>query len=87
MDATMIKALRSNKLPIESVRRKVRITRKRARGQRPYSMIRTILHGGHVFFTTVSRGRVKCMFMRLGHNFMRMLGMKKSGIIAQAAEI
>jgi len=82
IDATMDKSLKGYKLPVESIRRNMRITRKRSRGERPYSVIKTIFHGGHVFVTTVPRVRVKCMFMCLGHNLMCMIRMKKKGMIA-----
>ena len=81
-DATMDKSLRGHKLPIESIRRNIRITRKRSRGERPYSVIKTIFHGGHVFVTTIPRVRVKNMFACLGHNLMCMIRMKKKGVIA-----
>jgi IS5 family transposase len=82
IDATMDRSLKGYKLPVESIRRNKRITRKRSRGERPYSVIKTIFHGGHVFVTTVPRVRVKCMFMCLGHNLMCMIRVKKKGIIA-----
>ena len=68
LDATMDKSLKGYRLPVESVRRNMRITRKRSRGERPYLVIKTIFHGGHVFVTTIPRVRLKCMFMCLGHN-------------------
>ena len=40
IDAAMDKALKGYKLPIESIRRNLRITRKRSRGERPYSVMR-----------------------------------------------
>jgi len=82
IDATMERSLKRYKLPVESIRRNMRITRKRSRGERPYSVIKTIFHGGHMFVTTVARVRVKCMFMCLGHNLMCMIRMKKKGMIA-----
>ena len=82
IDATMDKSLRGHKLPIESIRRNIRITRKRSRGERPYSVIKTIFHGGHVFVTTIPRVRVKNMFACLGHNLVCMIGMKKKAVIA-----
>ena len=78
----MDKAARGHKLPIESIRRNLRITRKRSRGERPYSVIKGIFHGGHVFVTTVPRVRVKNMFMCLGHNMICVIRMKNKGIIA-----
>ena len=82
IDATMDRSLKGYRLPVESIRRNMRITRKRSSGERPYSVIKTIFHGGHVFVTTVPRVRVKCMFMCLGHNLMYMIRMKKKGMIA-----
>ena len=82
IDATMDKSLRGHRLPMESIRRNMRITRKRSRGERPYSVIKTIFHGGHVFVTTIPRVRVKNMFACLGHNLMCMIRMKKKGMIA-----
>jgi IS5 family transposase len=82
IDAATDKAVRGHKLPIESIRRNLRITRKRSRGERPYSVIKGIFHGGHVFVTTVPRVRVKNMFMCLGHNLICMITMKNRGLIA-----
>ena len=82
INATMDKSLKGYKLPVESIRRNMRITRKRSRGERPYSVMKTIFHDGHMFVTTVARVRVKCMFMCPGHNFMCMIRMKKKGMIA-----
>ncbi|EQD26982.1 transposase IS4 family protein [mine drainage metagenome] len=78
----MDKAVSDYKLPIESIRRNLGITRKRSRGERPYSVMKGIFHGGHVFVTTVSRVRVKNIFMCLGHNLICMIGMKRKGMIA-----
>lgn len=82
IDATMDRSLKGYKLPLESIRRNMRITRKRSRVERPYSIMKTIFHSGHVFVTTIPRVRVKCMFMCLGHNLMCMIRMKKKGMIA-----
>ena len=70
IDATMDRSLKGYRLPVENIRRNMRITRKRSRGERPYSVIKTVFHGGHAFVTTVPRVRFKCMFMCLGHNLM-----------------
>ena len=55
------------------------ITRKRSRGERPYSVIKRIYYGGHVFVTTVPRVRVKAMFMCLGHNPFQLVVPQKEG--------
>ena len=82
IDAAMDRAVRGQKLSMKSIRRNLRITRKRSRGERPYSVMKEIFHGGHVFVTTIPRVRVKNMFMCLGHNMICMIGMKKKGLIA-----
>lgn len=79
MDATMDRSLKGYKLPVKSIRRNMRITRKRFRGERPYSVIKTIFHGGHVFVTTIPRIWVKCMFMCLRHYLMCMIRKKRNG--------
>ena len=61
IDAAMDKALKGYKLPIESIRRNLRITKKRSRGERPYSVMKRTFHGDHTYVTTVPRVRVKAM--------------------------
>ena len=61
IDATMDRAVRGHKLPIESIRRNLRITGKRSRGERPYSVMKRTFRGGRTFVTTVPRVRVKAM--------------------------
>ena len=87
IDATLDRAVRGHKLPIQSIRRNIRITRKRSRGERPYSVMKRAFHGGHTFVTTVSRVRVKAMFMCLGHNLFNLLSLKRRGKIASAIPI
>jgi len=48
-NATMDKATREHPLTIEKIRRNLRITRKRSPGERPYSVMKGIMHGGHTF--------------------------------------
>jgi len=82
IDATMDKSLKRYELQVESIRHNMRMTRKRSRGERQYSVMKTIFNGGHVFIKTVPRVRVKCMLMCLGHNLMCIIMMKKKGMIA-----
>ena len=76
----MDKALKGYKLPIESIRRNLRITRKRSRGERTF-------HGGHTYVTTVPRVRVKAMFLCLGHNLFNLLSLTNRRKIALAIAI
>lgn len=52
-----------NKLPIASLRRDLKISKKRSIVERPYAVIKSVFHGDHVLVTTVIRVRVKAMFM------------------------
>ncbi len=82
IDATMDRASRGHRLSIESIRRNLRITRKRSRRERPYSVIKRIFHGGHVFVTTIPRVRVRAMFVCLTHNLFNLLSLTRRGKIA-----
>ena len=55
IDAAMARTVSGYKLPVKNLRRNIIISRKRSRGERPYSVIKGIFHGGHVFVTTVSK--------------------------------
>lgn len=87
IDATMGRAVRGHKLPIESIRRNLRITRKRSRGEKPCSFMKITFRGGHTFVTTVPRVRVKAMFMCLGHNLFNLLSLTRKGKIASAIAV
>ena len=64
-------------LTIEQVRRNPRITGKRSSGERPYSVMKGIMNGGHTYVTMVRRYRVKAMFLCLDHNMPTMITPKK----------
>jgi IS5 family transposase len=82
INATMDKASREHPLTIEQIRRNFRITRKRSPGERPYSVMKGIMNGGHTFVTMVRRYRVKAMFLCLGYNMLTLITLKKQGRIA-----
>ena len=82
INATMDKASREHPLTIEKIRRNLRITRKRSPGERPYSVMKVIMNGGHTFVTMVRRCRVKAMFLCLGYNMLTMITLKNQGKIA-----
>jgi hypothetical protein len=67
---------------IEKIRRNLRITRKRSPGERPHSVMKGIMHGGHTFVTMVRRYRVKAMFLCLGYNMLTLITLKKQGRVA-----
>ncbi len=82
INAAMDKAARNHPLAVDKIRRNLRITRKRSPGERPYSVIKGVMHGGHTSVTMVRRYRVKAMFLRLGYNALTMITLKKQGKIA-----
>ena len=83
-DGTMDKAARNHPLNIDQIRRNRRIIKKRSPGERPYSVMKNILHGGHVFVTMTRRTRVKAAFMCLGYNLLTLVSLEKKGKVAAA---
>ena len=65
---TMDRSVRNHKLSIESIRRNLRISRKRSLVVYPYSIIKRVFHFSHVMVTTVKRVRVKFMIACFGYN-------------------
>ncbi|MHB1440125.1 MAG: transposase [Cuniculiplasma sp.] len=82
IDATMDKASRKHPLSIDKIRRNMRITRKRSPGERPYSVLKRVMHGGHTFVTMVRRVRVKETFTLIGYNLLTLLTLKRQGKVA-----
>ncbi len=78
----MDKAARNHTLTVDKIRRNLRVTRKRSPGERPYSVIKGVMHGRHTFVSTIRRYRVKAMFLCLGYNALTMITLKKQGKIA-----
>ena len=68
IDGTMDRSVRNHKLSIESIRRNLRISRKRSLVEYPYSIIKRVFHFSHVMVTTVKRVRVKFMFACFAYN-------------------
>ena len=68
IDGTMDRSVRDHKLSIESVRRNLRISRKRSLVEYPHSIIKRVFHFSHVMVTTVKRVRVKFMFACFKYN-------------------
>ncbi|MEM4058686.1 MAG: transposase [Saccharolobus sp.] len=82
IDGTMDKKVKGeDKLSIAYIRRNLRISKKRSIVERPYAVIKSVFHGGHVLVTTVIRERVKAMFMCLAHNLSIVLSLQKLGLI------
>lgn len=54
-DATMERAVRGRKLTIREILRNKRITKIRSVGERPFAVIKNVLHGGHTLYTELHR--------------------------------
>ena len=87
IDGTMDRAPRDTPLTIDQVRRNLRISRKRSPGERPYSVTKGVMHGGHVLVTTVRGVRVKITFLCLGYNVITLLAMKKRNDAARSRKM
>ncbi len=68
IDGTMDRSGRNHKLSIESIRRNLRISRKRSLVEYPYSINKIVFHFSHLMVTTVKRVRVKFMFACFAYN-------------------
>jgi len=68
IDGTMDRSVGIHKLSIESIKRNLRISRKRSLVEFPYSIIKRLFHFSPVMVTTVKRLRVKFMFACFVHN-------------------
>ena len=67
---------------MDKIRRNLRIKRKRSPGERPYSVTKGIMHGGHTFVTMIRRVRVKETFACIGYNLLTLLTMRRQGRVA-----
>lgn len=68
IDGTMDRAVGDHKLSIESVRRNLRISRKRSLVEYPYAVMKRMFHFSHVMVTLARRVRMKFMFACFGYN-------------------
>ena len=81
------RASRDTPLTLDQVRWNLRISRKRSPGERPYSVTKGVMHGGHVLMTTVRGVRVKITFLCLGYNVITLLAMKKRNDAARSRKM
>ena len=68
INGTMDRAVRGHRLSIESVRRNIRISRKRSMVEYPYAIMKRVFHFSHVMVTLIRRVRVKFMFACFAYN-------------------
>ena len=70
-DATMKRNVRGSKLNIRDKLRNLRITKKRSRGELPFSVIKTVLKGGHTFCTEIHRVFTQQFMNSIVHNLLQ----------------
>jgi IS5 family transposase len=68
MDKTMKRAVRGKPLTVKDKRRNRAISRTRSRVERPFAVIKSVFHSGHVLVTTVVRVHVKNLFSCFAYN-------------------
>ena len=68
IDGTLDRSVRNHKLSNESIRRNLRISRKRSLVEYLYAIVRRMFHFSHVMVTLIRRVRVKFMFACFGYN-------------------
>ena len=68
IDGTMDRSVRDHKLSMESMRRNLRISRKRSLVEYPYAIMKRLFHFSHVMVTTLRRVRVKFMIACFAYN-------------------
>ncbi|MHB1470582.1 MAG: hypothetical protein ACYCSA_00425 [Thermoplasmataceae archaeon] len=78
----MDKASRNHPLTMDKIRRNLRITRKRSPGERPYSITKSVMHGGHTLVTMIRKVRVKETFACIGYNLLTLLTLRRQGRVA-----
>ncbi|MEG3225017.1 MAG: IS5 family transposase [Methanobacteriales archaeon Met13] len=83
-NATMKRAVRGHPLGILDKRRNQRIAKKRAPGERPYAVLKTVFHVGHTFLTMVKRVNVKNMFSCFNFDLFQLSTLKKQSHLASA---
>ena len=68
IDGTLNRSVRNHKLSNESIRRNLRISRKRSLVEYLYAIVRRMFHFSHVMVTLIRRVRVKFMFACFAYN-------------------
>jgi IS5 family transposase len=82
INGTMDRAVRGHPLPVKSIRRNLRISRKRTPGERPYSVIKRVQNCGHTPVTMARRVRVKMTFVNMAYNLSTVVHLKRREMIA-----
>jgi len=81
-DRTMQRAVRGRKLNGGQQRRNRAISRIRAPGERPFSVIKRVFHGGHTFVKKLERVRIKEVFKAFGYNLYQLFTLERKRLAA-----
>jgi IS5 family transposase len=76
-DMTMLRAVRGRKLNGGQQKRNRAISRVRSPGERPFSVIKRVFHGGTTFVKTIGRVRIKEVFKGIAYNVYTVFSLKK----------
>jgi len=77
MDKTMHRSTRGHPLSIKEKRRNKAITRTRSLVERPFAVIKRVLHTGHVMVTTIARTHMKNIFSCFAFDLNQLLTINK----------
>jgi IS5 family transposase len=80
-DATMKRGVRNHPIGIWDKLRNKRISRKRAPGERPCAVIKTVFKSAHTMVTTIARVHAKMIFAAMSFNICNILTFKHHGVI------
>jgi IS5 family transposase len=79
--ATMKRDARDHPIGIMDRLRNLRISKKRAPGERHYAVIKRVFNAGHVMVTTVPRVHVKMVFTAIGFNLYQLHTLRTQGVV------
>jgi IS5 family transposase len=80
-DATMQRGVRNHPIGIWDKLRNKRISKKRAPGERPYAVIKTVFKSAHTMVTTIVRVHAKMVFAAFSFNLCQLRTFKHLGVI------
>jgi IS5 family transposase len=77
VDNTMLRATRGHKLNGGQLKRNTALSRIRALGERPFSVIKSVFHGGRTTVKTLERVRIKEFFKAFAYNLYQMFTLER----------
>jgi transposase, IS5 family len=80
VDNTMLRATRGHKLNGGQLKRNTALSRIRCLGERPFSVIKSVFHGGRTTVKTLERVRIKEIFKAIAYDLYQMFTLEKKQI-------